>query len=223
MNLSKLIFSIVLLCTIQFTTNAQSKANYESPLFFNGKVSLGLGVGNTDVPISSGQMSVGYGGGFGFEAGVGYYISNNFSVIGNIGYAMKLSYNSTSSSYAGNVTSSEFFGRALFRGGLQYEIITNQSGKLKGFRLGTGILYEIPGGYSVTENNEDLGTIEYQSNTGFYVELGLPIHFSNKVKLIPFLRYNGKSTVVTSSPLNNVGKAVNGSSIEMGASIDLHF
>ncbi|KXX69578.1 outer membrane beta-barrel protein [Flammeovirga sp. SJP92] len=219
MRISKLTFSILLLSLISFNINAQS--NFDSPFFLNGKMNLGIGLGSVDVPADGGLSSVQYGSGFGFEVGFGYYLNNNLSLLANVGYAMQLQYNATSSSYGSN-TSSSFFGRAIFRGGAQYEIITNQDAKVKGIRLGGGLLYEIPGGYSVTENNRDFASVEFDSKVGFYIDCGVPIHFTKKFKLIPYLRYNSNSTTVVSSPLSNVGEAVNASFIEIGAAMDLH-
>ncbi|NME68151.1 outer membrane beta-barrel protein [Flammeovirga aprica] len=219
MNFSKLIFSILVLGLCNLTVNAQSTTNFDSPFFLNGKINLGIGLGSVEVP---GNSTASYGSGFGFEVGLGYYLNNNLSVLANIGYAIQLQYNATTSSYSGNNVNSSFFGRTLFRGGAQYEVITNQSAKVKGFRIGGGLLYEIPGEYSVTENNTDYGSTSFESSLGFYIDFGVPIHFTKKFKLIPYLRYNSNSTTVASGPSNNIGDAVNADFIEIGASIDLH-
>lgn len=181
----------VLILTISFS-NAQ-----EIELLARGNLSIGWGNYeelNYQVLGSSDEITLLYsaGGGMGLEVGPSFLLANGFAIQTTVGFQINMAFQKqtyASGSGSSSNASSALFSRTFISTGVTKQISLSGSKVVKGIQLGSGIAYNMPGGLTRVENDENLGTSKYKSNVALYFETGLKLQVSPMVCLTPNLRY----------------------------------
>ncbi|SEL23609.1 hypothetical protein SAMN04487910_2115 [Aquimarina amphilecti] len=212
----KIIFSLVVLCTVANNGMAQE-------ISLIGRLNGSIGFNYETIDYSGGNLAYSPGGGMGFEVGAEYSFFKGLSGYGTLGYQYNLAFQLQSGTEGSN-KSSVTFSRTFFTFGIN-KFFKLSDNTLQGIVIGVGGNYNIPGKLKITENDFSADPIEYESNIGFHIDAKLRLKLSNALFLEPGIRYRQLELDAESFGSNTIAalpshlRVLNTSGIEIAVSI----
>lgn len=179
-----------------------------------------VGFDRQDVTVGSNTTEMSLTSMIGLTAGVDINVVGNFFFNGSAGYHLNAATNR--STMNGNTSkSSHSFNVKRISLGLGQQFLFED--KKASLRLAGGLDLNFPGKLNSKANGDELGTVQYDNATGFFLQIAVPIDVSEKLKVAPSLKYRSYDLNARSwqggnlEDLNETLSSINGDSIEIGA------
>ena len=150
------------------------------------RINLSIGTEYKELDYAGGTLLYSTGGGIGLEAGLKLNLAKKFFIQTGLAYQLHLALQSESFNGISNTSRFNFNRKSINLG--TYRGFSLNDKLAHEFILGVGANLNIPGKLTRIENDESLGSIEYDPSFGLYAEVGFKIPISN-ITLMPNFRY----------------------------------
>ncbi|WKK75407.2 hypothetical protein QYS49_28330 [Marivirga salinae] len=158
-------------------------------LYLNGTIGLNMGVIQNPIEINQQLLFYKPGGGLKLNAGIEYWTENNLIWNGQLGINASFFSRYYILNNGAEYLSSYSFNWKSIEASLSKFILTEDSRNIDGFSIGGGMSLAIPGTAKLTENNQYLGSAEYQVNIGYHILFNGYIEIHDLI-LVPGMRLN---------------------------------